>query len=316
MIRLAVSLVLGLSVATVSSARANEVPKSTLDQSTGASSVVRPASVAPHALAGKIYRVRDGAFVKPSELIADLAKARFVLIGETHGRRAHQEREAFLLAGLADNGRYSPVSFEMLTPDKAALAETYRSASPEYAMGLGVVLDWNQTSWPSWAFYEPVFQVVLSAKLPIRGAELPADLLAATSDSVPAEIAASWRASLQKAHCGLAEPVKLESLTKLQWRRDQAMAKSLIDAEAATKLFGAVLIAGSAHVRKDRSVSTHLPPSTATAVALLEVTDEQKPAAYLPVVTSTSAAFDYIWFTPAESVESTCERLKKNGLIK
>jgi uncharacterized iron-regulated protein len=266
-------------------------------------------------LAGKIYRLKDHAFVTVRELLADLAKAHFVLIGETHGRSAHQDREAFLLAALADQGRYLPVSFEMLTPARAAVVASYRATNPEYAMALGSDLEWDKSNWPSWSFYAPVFQVALTAKLPVFGAELDDSTPKPDGQTPPPEVVASWHQSLDVAHCGLADPARLQELTDLQWHRDQAMAKSLVDADAATGSAGAVLVAGSAHVRKDRGVARYLPPAASTAVALIEVGEATDAKTYLPKAIATGAVFDYIWFTPSTTTESTCDRLRKKGLL-
>ena len=273
------------------------------------------APVPVHPLAGKIYRVKDDAFVTVRDLLADLAKARFVLIGETHGRSAHQDREAFLLAGLADQGRYPPVSFEMLTPAKAAVVQTYRVTNPEYAMALGSALEWDKSNWPSWSFYAPVFQVALTAKLPVYGAELDDSKPKPEGQTPPAEVIDSWHQALDVAHCGLADAARLQELTDLQWHREQAMAKSLLDADAATGSAGAVLVAGSAHVRKDRGVSRYLPMAASTSVALIEVGEARDAKSYLPKAIAAGAVFDYIWFTPTTTIESTCDRLRKKGQL-
>jgi uncharacterized iron-regulated protein len=266
----------------------------------------------PHPLSGKIYRVSDGTFVPLKTLVDALASTRYVLIGETHGRAAHQDREAFLLSALADRGRYPALALEMLTPDQAKVAEQYRATNPEYAMGLGGTLEWHKTSWPSWSLYAPVFQTALAAKLPFVGAELP-DRTDVAAKDVSAAVIASWKGSLEKAHCGLADAARMTELTQLQIRRDQAMALSLVEANQ-NYSSGALLIAGSAHVRRDRSVPLYLPESS-VALAMLEVGAALDAKAYLPESISSGPVFDYIWFTPSETKESTCDRLRSKGLI-
>ncbi len=104
-----------------------------------------------------------------------------------------------------------------------------------------------------------MFQVALAAQLPVFGAEI--DDRAPKDDGAkpPPEVGDSWHQSLDTAHCGLADPARLKELTNLQWRRDQTMAKSIVSADAANGSRGAVLIAGSAHVREDRGVARYLP---------------------------------------------------------
>ena len=154
----------------------------------------------------------------------------------------------------------------------------------------------------------------MTAKLPIHGAELPETGSRAKVAAVPDSVAASWKSALEKAHCGLATPERLVELTDLQIRRDQAMAASLIEVDRALG-GGAVLLAGSAHVRRDRSVARYLPEGSSLAVAILEVTEATDAKAYLPASIGSGPVFDYVWFTPADGLEGTCQRLRKKGLI-
>ncbi len=225
-------------------------------------------------LEGKIWRVSDGKFITAGQLVDDLTRARFILIGERHGRRAHQEREAFLLAALAERKRYPGVAFEMLSHTQVPVVEAYRRQSPEYAAGLGVALKWHKTNWPDWSFYAPIFDIAFSAKLPIAGADLDKkdrdNLASGTLRPLPENDPrlASWSESLKKAHCNQIDDARLADLTRLQVVRDETMARTL--EEISTKENGAVLIAGSAHVRKDRSVPTYLSSRYVKSVALLE----------------------------------------------
>jgi len=36
---------------------------------------------------------------------------------------------------------------------------------------------------------------------------------------------------------------------------------------------------------------------------------------YLPKAITAGAVFDYIWFTPTTTIESTCDRLRKKGQL-
>ena len=272
-------------------------------------------------LEGKIWRVADNTFISVTHLLDDLEKARFVLIGERHGRRAHQNREAFLLAALAERKRYPGVVFEMLTHSQDPIVADYRRRSPEYAVGLGAALGWHKTHWPAWSFYAPVFQVAFGAKLPIVGADLTEQdrerISNSSLDPLPEADPrrGSWSASLKNAHCDQIGETRLSDLTRLQLVRDETMARAL--EEVAGRADGAVLIAGSAHVRKDRGVPTYLESQDVRSVALLETRKGKSPAEHLPAsVGGKRPVYDYVWFTPRLKDLSVCERLRKRGLLK
>ena len=246
---------------------------------------------AEHPLVGRIYQPATGRFVDQATLVADLARADFVLLGERHDNRDHQRLEALLVQALERaSERPRPVAFEMIPSDRQLALVEYRQAHPGDVAGLGQAVGWAALGWPGWALYAPIAEAALE-----RGGELVAadlspaqsaavfragpDILKATmvrrtglDQDLPAELAESLADELRAAHCGqIPEPV-VDGLFRVQRARDAMMADRLAMVAGRS---GGVLIAGNGHVRTDRGVPWYLarvrPGSKTISVGLLEV---------------------------------------------
>jgi len=132
-------------------------------------------------------------------------------------------------------------------------------------------------------------------------------------------IQASWEASMQKAHCDQLGPEELSDVARLQMMRDAFMASQM----RAMKAAGAdivVLIAGRAHIRRDRGVPLYLGPDVDLQnIAIVEADPNEKEGeTYQPDQTSIEALpYDHIILTDAlPPKESSCDRLRRKGLIK
>jgi uncharacterized iron-regulated protein len=274
-----------------------------------------------HPLAGRIYQTSSERFVDHATLLADLAAADFVLLGERHDNRDHHRLQALLTRDLqALSARPRVVAFEMIPSDRQLAVVEHRQGQPGDAAGLGAAVGWPALGWPDWALYQPIAQAALE-----RGAEIvAADLSRAQREAVfrdgpevlqagmvrrtgldrnlPAPLAASLAQELRDAHCGrMSEPV-VEGMFRVQRARDAMMADRLATVAGRS---GGVLIAGNGHIRADRGVPWYLarirPAARTVSVALLEVWEGlDLAAADLP--------FDYVWFTPRVDDDEPCAR--------
>lgn len=279
----------------------------------------------PHPLEGKIWDVEGKRFLVVSQLIDRLETADTLVIGERHGLALHQQREAFILAALADRGLYPQLVLEMLDPERSAALEQYRRDHPEYSAGLGAALQWWDSGWPDWSFYAPVFDLAFKAKLPL----LAGDLSQADQEAAKARFAAEpstralrrspgykhWHDATEASHCGLIEAERLAVITRLQMARDQAMAQALLanagDSAEPDAGLKQVLITGSSHSRKDAAVPLYLsqerPDLHVLSLALVSVQEgKAKPGDYL----ADPKAQDFLWFTQPAPNPGPCERLK------
>ena len=269
-----------------------------------------------HSLESRIWRERDGAFLSPRELTNDIFYSRFVVLGETHGFSAHQGRTAFLIAALADRGRYPALVLEMLDPEGAEKVTEYRRAQPEDASDLAMALNWGGSGWPSFQYYKPIFEIALHAKLEIAGGDLPGRAnkrqSSTDADGIDPRRLASWRDTMSKAHCDLISATELDAAARLQIARDDSMLQT---ASRVAGEHGAIVVAGRSHVRRDRNLPRSIHPDEIRYIALIEADTRSEPRMYLPSSINGAPAYDYIWFTPAKGGETACERLRRRGLI-
>ena len=274
---------------------------------------------ANHPLAGRIYQVATARFVDRTTLLAELARADFVLLGERHDNPDHHRLQALLTRELeALSAQPLAVAFEMIPSDRQLAVVEHRQRHPGDAAGLGDAVDWRALGWPDWALYQPIAQAALERGAEIVAADLsPAQRQAVFRDGpgvlqaamvrrtgldrdLPAPLAASLAQELRDAHCGRIPEPAVEGMFRVERARAAMMADRLATVAGRA---GGVLIAGNDHVRTDRGVPWYLarirPTARTASVALLEARDGLDPAA-------ADLPFDYVWFTARVDADEPC----------
>jgi uncharacterized iron-regulated protein len=259
----------------------------------------------------------------PDALLARLAAADFVLLGEKHDNPDHHRLQAWLIEGLARSGRRA-VGFEMISLDAAPLLAKQLKAAPHDVDGIARAVDWEGRGWPAWPLYRPVFQAALSSDLPIFPADLDRETLARLrAGGAPPALLQSLGldrplapedrdllgSELLRAHCGALPERAVERVIAIQRARDAQLAAALA---AAGRAGGAVLIAGAGHVGNRWGVPVYLEraaPGTRTASVAFQEVD---PAARdLPGVLAAAPPFDYLWMTPRVEDRDPCDRYRE-----
>lgn len=248
----------------------------------------------------QIWDPEAQSFLSVPDLIGRLVEAPIILLGERHGFAPHQDRAAFLLKALADRGRYPTLALEMLEPAQEKVIARYRARNPEYARRLGVALDWANTGWPDWSFYEPIFDAAFAAKLGIIGADVSTaieaalDAGAAPERPVSAEAAAAWVRRVEAAHCGLIDATDAKRLAIKQVVRDRHMA-ARVQSAAQDNPDGAVLITGRNHATEGVGVPRHLDKQNLAIISFAGVSESRDQSGL-------------VWLTP--DAEDPCARFK------
>jgi len=266
-------------------------------------------------LAGQIWDVSQGSFVQFSDMLETVSDKTYIILGERHGRKAHQGREAFLIGALAEAGRYPTIAFEMLNHTQDIIVERYRKKSPEYALGLAVPLKWSDSNWPAWSFYQPVFDVAFTTKAKIVGGDLTVmeqdeAIISKTSDAnAPSASLSYYQDQMTAAHCGLIDEERATELAYLQMARDQQMANAL--RESSDPVQGGLLVVGSAHIRKGSGIPNYLPSDETATIIMIETAGSTAEFATedQDIVSGSLTDFDYIWFTPKIEKTSLCDRI-------
>jgi uncharacterized iron-regulated protein len=285
-----------------------------------------------HPLAGRIRDVGAGEWIDEPALFAALARVDLVLVGERHDHPDHHALQARVVRELVARGRRPAVAFEMLDPDDAAGVAAARGApggAAARAAALRAGVGWDESGWPDWALYAPVFEAALAADLAIvpanltRGelhalghggaAALPPERRAALGLDAPAdpEERHALAEQIREAHCGHAPDAALERMVDVQRAWNAQLARALADAAAGPGAGGAVLIAGNEHVRRDHGAPRWLarlaPGARVASVGLLEVDPDARGAA-----PPDDAPFDYVWLTPRVDLADPCEKYRES----
>jgi uncharacterized iron-regulated protein len=258
-----------------------------------------------HVDLGRIRDLRSGEQLNPAQLLARLAVAVRVLIGEQHDNPDHHALELWLLTALEQQRKPGSLLLEMLDSTQQPLLDQVagQMGAGRLAEDLDQALHWN-SAWP-WAQYGPIVQHGLSRGYALRAGNLDSGELLAIYREQPilqgeASTSAAVRepllAHIRESHCNKLPENQLPAMLAVQQQRDRRMAERLLQAPEP-----AVLLAGSFHVRRDLGVPLHLRDlgaRGATAVLILAEVGKN--------VTANQA--DYVWYTAALPVEDYCSR--------
>jgi uncharacterized iron-regulated protein len=287
-----------------------------------------------HPLAGRIRDVGAGRWIDEQALFAALARADLVLVGERHDHPDHHALQARILGALVARGRRPAVAFEMLDPDdtpgmEAAARQAGDVAARAAALRAGVA--WDDSGWPDWALYAPVFETALAADLALVPANLTRGELHALGHGGAAALPPARRAALaldapadpeerhalaeqiRAVHCGHTPEAMLDRMVDVQRAWNAQLARALADAaQAAPEATGqALLIAGNEHVRRDhgapRWLARFAPAARVASVGLIEVDPNDPEAA-----PDESAPFDYLWLTPRVDLSDPCDTYRES----
>ncbi len=307
----------------------------------GAAPEGRPPSGAPdwvstldrhHPLVGRIWNVREGRWADEETLEAALAKADFVLLGETHDNPDHHLLQAKLVLAVVAAGRRPALAFEMLDTGRQAAVDEAQARAPRSADALADAVDWAHSGWPDFSLYRPVFAAAAEAGLSVLATNLSREQAHRLVAHGPSALEPGLRRLLDRAgplsedaeramreemsasHCGQLPESLLDSMVLAQRARDAQMAERLLWAVDGR---GAVLIAGTGHVRTDRGVPAHLVREAqgrrVVAVAFLEVSPEGRaPQAYAAEFGPGPLPFDYVVFTPVARRADPCQELRRH----
>ncbi|RED52265.1 ChaN family lipoprotein [Aestuariispira insulae] len=287
-----------------------------------------------HPLTGKIWRVEDQSFVGETALESELRDAVFILLGEIHDNPDHHRLQARLTAAALKDGRKAAVAFEMIDEAQEGHLIQHLQDRPGDAVGLGPAISWQSSGWPDWALYQPIAEAALAQNVRILPASLARPQIKAiytegTSSALgddlynnldmarnlPAPVQAAKKEEIIESHCGHLPESMVSPMVEIQTVKDAYMAHVMNLADRDNGGDGAILIAGSGHVRADYGVPEHLrrqaPGRTILTIAMIEIQEgEHSPAAYAGRFKSETAPFDYLWFTPRVAREDMCEKFK------
>jgi uncharacterized iron-regulated protein len=256
--------------------------------------------VADYPLAGRIWDTRAAAFVPLDQLFERTARARHVILGETHDNPEHHRLQLMVLEALAARGPARVLAMEQFDSEHQAAIDAARASSGD-AETLADAGHFDRKGW-NWPLYKPLVQFALEHGWPIAAANLSrtearaivADPARSGLAPAPPPVKSALERDIIDGHCGAApEPKRLAGMLEAQRSRDARMASVLKDRS--------VLIAGSGHARRDRGVPLYLGGADVVSIAFTEVEDgKRSPRDY------GAEGYDYLWFTSRAAREDPC----------
>lgn len=284
-----------------------------------------------HPLTGTIW-TSDLKQVTMEDLETSVSAANFVLLGEIHDNPDHHLLQARIIKALVRDGRRPAIVFEMIPVSLQAELDRHIEGGLSDAGKLGKFLRWKERGWPDWAIYQPVAEAALSAKLSMLAGELDRDVQRAISRSKPSpvytrmmkelglsqplkpEIVEALGREINEAHCDLLPEAAISPMMKVQRARDAQLAKIMLSAKEND---GAVLIAGSGHVRKDWAVPSiihqKMPGASIISIAFFEVDPKHTSASeYVQPIPGLAKPFDFLYFTPSADLTDHCAEMAKH----
>ena len=260
-----------------------------------------------HPQLGVIEDLRTGRRLMPEALLARLASAPLVLVGEKHDNPDHHALQLWLLRGLARERAQGSLLLEMLNPDQQSKVDAVqqRLRQGERLENLPRQLGWQQ-GW-AWSLYGPLVSYALPQPYPLLAANLDRDEIMAIYRSKPVLSGeASTVASVQEAllddiresHCGLLPEAQLPAMLAVQQQRDRRMAERLLAAPAP-----ALLLAGGFHVRKDLGIPLHMKDLAGIEPVVLMLAEAGR--------TVSAEQADYVWYTAALPEQDYCAQLRR-----
>ncbi len=284
-----------------------------------------PAEAAAHPLLNQLWSTEAQGFISMDELLSALADADYVLLGENHDNPVHHQLQAQIIASLPWP-KPAVAGFEQIHSGQATALDAWLQSAAEGTSGLEKALAWEQSGWPEWALYQPVFAAVLArgwrpvdlmfASATVRdvfsdgvGAALPTDVIDQLQPDTlfSPEQRLAMQVSMGDAHCGHMPSEHMPAMVEVQIARDAHMAWRL-----ATAAERAVVITGNGHARRDWGVPLFLqrlrPEANVVSITLTEVAASGvAPSAY---VTAHASWSDFTLFTPAHDRGNPCAGIR------
>ena len=257
---------------------------------------------ASHPLEGRIWDVSGARFVSAEELFDRAARARHVILGETHDNAEHRRLQRVVLEALAARGNKRLLAMEQFDSEHQAAIDRVVSKDPEAVADAG---RFDRKGW-NWPLYRPLVEFALEHGWPLVAANLSrAEARRIVADAQPSAMPPALRRALERdiveGHCGQApEPKRLAGMVEAQRARDARLASALKGPS--------VLITGSGHARRDRGVPLYLPGGDVVSIGLLEVESGRASAREYFGDFFSEASFDFIWFTPRQPRADPCAR--------
>jgi uncharacterized iron-regulated protein len=285
-------------------------------------------------LVGKIWDVKNKAFINRQQLLHKALDANFVLLGETHDNIEHHRDHGWFINQISQKKPDVAIAMEMVNKKQADEINKNKNGNIDDVIN---ILEQAKVGWEYDKYYRPVFSSILKNDLPLYPADLERSTMMKVvrdgKDSTPNELKQllnktplpktqqeALKKEIEATHCGMIDAAMTKAMMRGQRTRDAAMGNNLYKVSHAggdkSKTRPVIMVSGSGHIRKDRGAPMYLkardPDAKIVAIAWLEVHDDATdPEEYIKQWHSDTAPFDYVVFSPSANRPDPCEEMKK-----
>lgn len=253
-------------------------------------------------------------------LVQRLSSADIVILGEVHDNARHHRAQAWLIGRLRPAG----IAFEMIP--RAKETEIARFLAAGGAPGaIGPAIDWDESGWPDWDLYRPLFEAwrpkvytggglpreALHAAVETGAATLAPDprFAAVLSEKLDPATQVALEDEMIAAHCDRLPREAATAMVEMQRLRDASFAAAALRAHAAGG--PAALVTGNGHARTDRGVPAYLravaPELSVLSVGLIETRPDARTLADYDL------PYDFVWFTAPAERPDPCAGFRADG---
>ena len=251
---------------------------------------------------GQIYDLHSGKIISSSELLADLATARHLIIGEKHDNAEHHQIELWLIQNLLIQRPQGSVLLEMLTSEQQPRVNQVKCWLKDNPVvrdsRVQELLNW-QKGW-SWEMYGDIVMQLLRGPYPLLNANIGREQMLALykknefpkgKKSTAPVVQEALRETIIAMHEGNLESQQLTSMLSIQQQRDRYMARQLLSAPVPS-----LLIAGGYHASKSMGVPLHMEDlATGTHPVVLMLAEKG--------MNITVDHADYVWFVAPDTTK-------------
>lgn len=262
-----------------------------------------------------VFEARTGATVSYPALLARLAGADFVLLGELHDNPTHHQVRGLLIS--ASTARPPAVVFEQLAAAEASIPVPSPGTSIESWLDTN---GFDRKAW-KWPLHAPAVHAAIASGRSVWGSGVSREALrSVVKDGARSAPEPLWRLmeatpldsagqaamdhELIVGHCNQLPESMIPGMRAAQEVRDAAMTRALLSAGADGPAW---LIAGNGHVRSDVAVPRLLRGSAPSRSVLVVGLLESGPGSRLPDFEP--GRYDLVIVTPPATREDPCARM-------
>lgn len=262
---------------------------------------------------GRIITLENESIIQFSELIKQLSKADYIILGEAHDNPNHHALQQRILAAIIATGNRPAVVFEMFNREDSGIIASHYRKYPNEPDQIAKAVRWDESGWPAWNMYRPIIKTAMDAELPVIAGNLSRQkaiqiviqgqqILQLMEKKTALQMGLLkplgkneeqiLRKIITQTHNGMPLPM-VSAMVTAQRVRDATLAESMIIHNRGE---GVILITGKEHARSDYGVPFYLRhrESDAHIVSLAfedenETTDNKQQISHYP------KTYDFIW---------------------